>query len=90
MQDINHRANNPRGSSPPFQESERWIEDGANGAHWVRRLPERAQPIEDCPVESVKGEPGASLQGGDEERWEDDGGNGVRLTPKSERTLSWI
>lgn len=38
MQGTIRDPNNMRGSSPPFQELERWIEDGANGAHWVRIL----------------------------------------------------
>lgn len=39
MKDIKHQPKNSRGSSPPFQESERWIDDGANGSHWVKMVP---------------------------------------------------
>lgn len=90
MQDINHESRKSRGSSPPFQESERWLDDGANGAHWVKRLPEGAQPIEDRSIDSVDREPTALLRVDDEKRWEDDGGNGMRQAPISEQTLSWI
>ncbi|HEY9165231.1 MAG TPA: hypothetical protein VIS48_03620 [Candidatus Kryptonia bacterium] len=36
MKNIDRDLQNPRGSSPPFQEIETWIDDGANGIHWVR------------------------------------------------------
>ena len=51
MQDTIRDPNNTRGSSPPFQESERWIEDGANGAHWVRIL----SPVSPDPMDPAKG-----------------------------------
>ena len=38
MQDISNGSKGRRGGSPPFQELERWIEDGAGGSHWVRVL----------------------------------------------------
>ncbi len=51
MQDTIRDPKNTRGSSPPFQELERWIEDGANGAHWVRIL----SPVSHHPTDPVKG-----------------------------------
>jgi hypothetical protein len=51
MHDINRQSNNPRGSSPPFPESERWIEDGANGSHWVRMV----SPASFHPADPVTG-----------------------------------
>ncbi len=51
MYDMNQESRNTRGSSPPFQELERWIEDGANGSHWVRVV----SPASHHPMDPVKG-----------------------------------
>jgi hypothetical protein len=74
MQDINHQSRNPRGSSPPFQELERWIEDGANGSHWVKTLAVGSQALVGRVMASLDLEPDALRQDMDRGRWEDDGG----------------
>ncbi len=47
MHDINRRSKNLRGSSPPFQELESWIEDGADGSHWVKKDPDELRKTQD-------------------------------------------
>ncbi len=39
MQDINQQSKNPRGSSPPFQESEKLVKDGLDGIHRMNEPP---------------------------------------------------
>jgi len=59
MQDINQESKNTRGSSPPFQELERWIEDGANGSHWVRIV----SPAPHHPMDPLKGVDQPGMEG---------------------------
>jgi hypothetical protein len=73
LQDINNGSKNKRGSSPPFQESERWIEDGANGSHWVKMLAVNLEQPVDRITESLDSEPGVEPVS----YWKDDGGNSV-------------
>ena len=61
MQDINNQSKNPRGSSPPFQESERWIDDGADGSHWVKAVSIGPQQQENQPVEPLGQKSGALM-----------------------------
>ena len=69
MQDMNNGSKGARGSSPPFQEPERWIEDGAGGSHWVKMSSVNSGP----PVNCVRDSP--DTQSGVEpvRSWEDDG-----------------
>lgn len=78
MNDKDYQSRNARGSSPPFQELERWIEDGADGSHWVRMLSAGSHEPEGRGWEPLDLESPALLQVDDERRWEDDGGNGTR------------
>lgn len=75
MQDVKSHTKGSRGSSPPFLESERWLEDGANGAHWVRILQTDPQRPEDNSKPSLDRESDVFFQADGERRWEDDGGN---------------
>lgn len=77
MQDVKSHSKGSRGSSPPFQESERWLDDGADGAHWVRILQNGARRAEDNMKRPFGKESDVFLQADDEGRWEDDGGNGT-------------
>ncbi len=61
MQYMDHNLRKNRGSSPPFQELERWIDDGADGAHWVRTPPEGVQPADDRPTELLPGTRGHGM-----------------------------
>lgn len=74
MKDMNHQLKNPRGSSPPFQEFERWIENGANGSHWVKIASVGSQQRGKRVKGLLNQKSGTLLQSEDEGRWEDDGG----------------
>ncbi len=58
MQEINNESQSRRGSSPPFQELERWIEDGASGSHWVKLPTFNPEQAADRTKESPGTEPG--------------------------------
>ena len=75
MQNINNESKITRGSSPPFQEPEKWIEDGANGSHWVKIPSANSDRPEDRVKESLDPEPNVEPV----RRWEDDGGNSAPL-----------
>ncbi len=85
MQEIDRHLKNPRGSSPPFQEMERWVDDGANGSHWVKmgvptlREGDHSRMGRLVQVEAV------FTRSDDESRWEDDGGNS--MSAHSDRAL---
>ena len=70
MQDMNNGSKGARGSSPPFQEPERWIEDGAGGSHWVKMSSVSSGQV-NCVRDSLDPEHGVEPV----RRWEDDGGN---------------
>lgn len=76
MQDINSQSKSPRGSSPPFQESERWIDDGADGSHWVKTVSIGSQHQESQLVEQLDQKSGALMPPEVERHSEDDGGGG--------------
>lgn len=81
MQEIDSHSKNPRGSSPPFQEMERWVDDGANGSHWVKigvptlREGDHRRMGQHVPEEIVL------TKTADESRWEDDGGMNMSAPP---------
>ena len=78
MKDIDQQSRNPRGSSPPFQHSEEWIDDGANGSHWVK-VPEACPRQQGDPVsDSSFPEHSPESQVGAERSREDDGGNNIQ------------
>jgi len=74
MQDINHESKSTRGSSPPFQESENWIDDGANGSHWVKMASSGSQQGD--PVKDLFNQE-SGIHSEDGGRWEDDGGGSM-------------
>ncbi|HUI30610.1 MAG TPA: hypothetical protein VLX91_10365 [Candidatus Acidoferrales bacterium] len=79
MQDMNDGSKGARGSSPPFQEPERWIEDGAGGSHWVKMaLVDSEQPV-DKPGESHGAESVAEPVGPSE----NNGGNSIPTTKQT-------
>ena len=71
MQDMNNGSKGARGSSPPFQEPERWIEDGAGGSHWVKMSSVNSGQLVNRVRDSLDAESG----GEPVRRWENDGGN---------------
>jgi len=78
MQDINNGSNGARGSSPPFQEPERWIEDGAGGSHWVKMPSIDSEQLVDRMKESIGNEPGVESV----RHSENDGGNSTPSAKK--------
>ena len=77
MQDPKSRSNGSRGSSPPFQKLERWLDDGVNGAHWVRVVQSAPQRPEYHIEHMLEGQSAVLVRADDEGRWEDDGGGGT-------------
>lgn len=77
MKNIDRLSKNPRGSSPPFLESEGWVEDGAGGSHWVKMPTVILQQQGKSLNGSHDQEQSSLLQTGAERRWEDDGGNSL-------------
>jgi hypothetical protein len=74
MKETDYRSKNPRGSSPPFQESENWIDDGANGSHWVK-MPSTSPERENFLLaEPLLGRSTGVFESVAVARWEDDGG----------------
>ncbi len=74
MQDINRESKRARGSSPPFQESERWIDDGATGVRWVKMASIGSQKGDDRLIEQYDQQSAGLTQSEDEGRLEDEGG----------------
>lgn len=78
MQDRRSHSNGSRGSSPPFQKLERWLDDGVNGAHWVRAVQTVPRRPEYYMEQIREGQSAVLVQADDECRWEDDGGGGTQ------------
>jgi hypothetical protein len=76
MQIINEESNKPRGSSPPFRELERGIDDETNGSHWVKMLSVDPQRQADRIGESLDRKLDALLPAEGGGRGENDGGKG--------------
>ncbi len=77
MHEINRNSKDRRGSSPPFQEMEKWVDDGANGSHWVKMgVPPSRDEGHEVMGRLVQ-EKIVVAESEDESRWEDDGGQSV-------------
>ena len=87
MQGTNRQAKIPRGSSPPFQEMEKWIDDGANGSHWVKMPSVGSQKRDNRLLETLGRKSAMLLQSEDEGRWADDGGKNMSAPPYGSDTL---
>jgi hypothetical protein len=74
MQEIDRHLRNRRGSSPPFQEIEKWADDGADGAHWIKMVAAAFQKEEPGLMISLAQEEAVVAGWEDKSRWEDDGG----------------
>ncbi len=74
MQEIDRHLRNRRGSSPPFQETEKWADDGADGAHWIKIVAAAFQKEEPGLMASLVPEEAVVAETEDEGRWADDGG----------------
>ncbi len=77
MQETDHHSKNQRGSSPPFQEIEKWIDDGANGSHWVKVAGSVLRKEDHRLIERPAVESAAMFKSDDEGRWADDGGKSI-------------
>lgn len=77
MQNINNEWKNPRGSSPPFQQLEKWIDDEAKGSRWVKMYSIDSQRQADQTGESLDRELDVLLPAEGNLRWEDNSGNRI-------------
>ncbi len=79
MKETDYHSKNQRGSSPPFQEIEKWIDDGANGSHWVKVAGSVLRKEDYRLIELPAVESAAISKPDDEGRWADDGGKSVSV-----------
>jgi hypothetical protein len=81
MQEIERHPKNRRGSSPPFQEMEKWADDGANGSHWVKIGVATLREGAHRRMGRLVPEETVLTKTEDESRWEDDGGRNMSAPP---------
>ena len=81
MQETDSHSRKTRGSSPPFQEMERWVDDGANGSHWVKMGVPPLRERDHRRMGRLVPEETVIAKTEDESRWEDDGGRNMSAPP---------
>ena len=87
MHELNRHSKDRRGSSPPFQEIEKWADDGANGAHWIKMVAAAFQREEAGLMVCPAPEKIFVAEPDDEARWEDDGGRNMSAHSDGARVI---
>ena len=87
MHEMNRHSKDRRGSSPPFQEMEKWVDDGADGSHWVKMGAPTLREEGHGLMGRLVAEETVVAESDVESRWEDDGGKSMSAHSDGARVI---